>query len=76
MSVTSPASSSVNTADVNVTVVSAGVSLVVTGGTGTRQIGSLTTLILDASATVDLDYITTDSFLFTWTCEALDSNGT
>jgi hypothetical protein len=48
------------------------VQLEVVGGTGERQLGSLSTVSFDARASVDLDRIETDPFSFTWTCEALN----
>jgi hypothetical protein len=44
-----------NVATTNITVASAGVALSVVGGTGGREIGTLTDFTLDASPTVDLD---------------------
>ena len=60
-----------NNATTIVQVASAGVQLGVVGGTGARELGSLSVITLDATPTVDLDRINDDPFAFTWTCEAL-----
>ena len=76
VSVASASTATANSAVVNVTVLSAGVNLVIVGGTANRQVGTLAPLTIDASGTVDLDRITTEAFAFTWTCGAADDNGT